>query len=112
MANPTASATAGSTAAAAATPGVHVGHPGHQRAVPGLARQRAGIQLDCEGMTGHQLSPCQAGEGIGKGIVFFVIPLGQLVMARPGAVVRLGYIAAQCSNCIARHNLFLSSTPN
>jgi hypothetical protein len=29
----------------------------------------------CEGMSGDQLSACQAGEGIGKGIVFFVILL-------------------------------------
>ena len=29
----------------------------------------------CEGMTGDELSACQAGEGIGKGIVFFAILL-------------------------------------
>jgi hypothetical protein len=34
-----------------------------------------GSSTTCEGMTGDQLSACQAGEGIGKGIVFFVILL-------------------------------------
>jgi hypothetical protein len=32
-----------------------------------------GSSSTCEGMTGDQLSACQTGEGIGKGIVFFVI---------------------------------------
>ena len=34
-----------------------------------------GSTSSCEGMTGDQLSACQTGEGIGKGIVFFVILL-------------------------------------
>jgi hypothetical protein len=34
-----------------------------------------GSSSSCGGMTGDELSACQAGEGIGKGIVFFVILL-------------------------------------
>jgi hypothetical protein len=34
-----------------------------------------GGESSCEGMTGDELSACQTGEGIGKGIVFFVILL-------------------------------------
>jgi hypothetical protein len=34
-----------------------------------------GGESTCEGMTGDELSACQTGEGIGKGLVFFVILL-------------------------------------
>jgi hypothetical protein len=29
------------------------------------------VESQCAGMTGDELSACQAGEGIGKGILFF-----------------------------------------